>query len=556
MPGHTGAPLGVCQGALKVERRKPLFFFALLFFALIPSPAGGGGGPVPPLAPSDRHNSLLVLSALLCARSRPMMLALGPEGARDLAREICPRFGVPPPAADHGVRGRARAPATEGRRLVARTVVSCALLSSPVPPARRRLVVSQRPRAVAAPRGPPVSEPLSAAGPKQEAAGCAARASERRPSALGGGGDDACPDARPCRRPAAAAAAAVKTTTTTRALVTGRRGRLHVPRTGWPVAGGPTSAPTAATLSPVRARPAGWPLSSRGSMLDAAAAMVDDAAAARAADPDTLRGRLRARGLSPPAAVSRPLPVCSRRRRRCSQCARETTGWLGRGNAGRAGSVRRRRRRHHGAAGQLPAREEREGDGRKQTNKQKKKTGDRPWTPCSLARWLARSPRPCPAAGFARCPPARELLLPSAGPSAAPPRPRAGPPARPCARRAHPAAALLCCAPPSAARRPLECAKRAPSVRLGPYHVERTPSRPIWEVKQRRARLVLAWVTGWEYRVPKPRLLPLLLPATCEFQSGLFFPSSFFALSGSGRTAGDSCRLDGPRRATQHRPAR
>ena len=85
MPGHTGAPLGVCQGALKVERRKPLFFFALLFFALIPSPAGGGGGPVPPLAPSDRHNSLLVLSALLCARSRPMMLALGPGRAPDLA---------------------------------------------------------------------------------------------------------------------------------------------------------------------------------------------------------------------------------------------------------------------------------------------------------------------------------------------------------------------------------------------------------------------------------------------------------------------------------------
>ena len=43
--------------------------------------------------------------------------------------------------------------------------------------------------------------------------------------------------------------------------------------------------------------------------------------------------------------------------------------------------------------------------------------------------------------------------------------------------------------------------------RLGPYHVEYTPSRPIWEVKQRRARLVLAWVTGWEYRVLKPLLL-------------------------------------------------
>ena len=39
---------------------------------------------------------------------------------------------------------------------------------------------------------------------------------------------------------------------------------------------------------------------------------------------------------------------------------------------------------------------------------------------------------------------------------------------------------------------------------LGPHHAEHTPSRPIWEVKQRRARLVLAWVTGWEYRVSKP----------------------------------------------------
>ena len=36
---------------------------------------------------------------------------------------------------------------------------------------------------------------------------------------------------------------------------------------------------------------------------------------------------------------------------------------------------------------------------------------------------------------------------------------------------------------------------------LGPYHVECTGSRPITEVKQRRARLVLGWVTAWEYRV-------------------------------------------------------
>ena len=40
--------------------------------------------------------------------------------------------------------------------------------------------------------------------------------------------------------------------------------------------------------------------------------------------------------------------------------------------------------------------------------------------------------------------------------------------------------------------------------RLRPYHVECTGSRLITEVKQRWARLVLAWVTGWEYHVPKP----------------------------------------------------
>ena len=36
---------------------------------------------------------------------------------------------------------------------------------------------------------------------------------------------------------------------------------------------------------------------------------------------------------------------------------------------------------------------------------------------------------------------------------------------------------------------------------LRPYHVENTGSRPITEVKQRRARLVLGWVTAWEHRV-------------------------------------------------------
>ena len=36
---------------------------------------------------------------------------------------------------------------------------------------------------------------------------------------------------------------------------------------------------------------------------------------------------------------------------------------------------------------------------------------------------------------------------------------------------------------------------------LRPYHVEHTSSRPITEVKQHRAELVLGWVTAWEYSV-------------------------------------------------------
>ena len=35
-----------------------------------------------------------------------------------------------------------------------------------------------------------------------------------------------------------------------------------------------------------------------------------------------------------------------------------------------------------------------------------------------------------------------------------------------------------------------------------PYHVENTGSRPITEVKQHRAQLVLWWVTAWERCVP------------------------------------------------------
>ena len=40
------------------------------------------------------------------------------------------------------------------------------------------------------------------------------------------------------------------------------------------------------------------------------------------------------------------------------------------------------------------------------------------------------------------------------------------------------------------------------SIRQRPHHVENTSSRPITEVKQRWARLVLGWVTAWEHRVP------------------------------------------------------
>ena len=47
-------------------------------------------------------------------------------------------------------------------------------------------------------------------------------------------------------------------------------------------------------------------------------------------------------------------------------------------------------------------------------------------------------------------------------------------------------------------------------LRQRPYHVEYTGSRPITEVKQRWARLVLGWVTAWEHRV----LLALFFPST------------------------------------------
>ena len=47
----------------------------------------------------------------------------------------------------------------------------------------------------------------------------------------------------------------------------------------------------------------------------------------------------------------------------------------------------------------------------------------------------------------------------------------------------------------------------APFPRQRPYHVEHTSSRPITEVKQRWAWLVLGWVTAWEHRVLLASLL-------------------------------------------------
>ena len=44
-------------------------------------------------------------------------------------------------------------------------------------------------------------------------------------------------------------------------------------------------------------------------------------------------------------------------------------------------------------------------------------------------------------------------------------------------------------------------AKHGKNYRLRPYHVESTPSRPIWQVKQRWAWLVLGSETAWESQV-------------------------------------------------------
>ena len=56
------------------------------------------------------------------------------------------------------------------------------------------------------------------------------------------------------------------------------------------------------------------------------------------------------------------------------------------------------------------------------------------------------------------------------------------------------------------------------------YHVENTGSRPITEVKQHRARLVLRWVTAWERRVSLAFLLFCTMKLSVFLDNnGLFF---------------------------------
>ena len=55
---------------------------------------------------------------------------------------------------------------------------------------------------------------------------------------------------------------------------------------------------------------------------------------------------------------------------------------------------------------------------------------------------------------------------------------------------------------------------------LRPYHVENTGSRPITEVKQRRARLVLGWVTASKYQ-------PILTKQKCFARNDFAGPCLF-----------------------------
>ena len=60
----------------------------------------------------------------------------------------------------------------------------------------------------------------------------------------------------------------------------------------------------------------------------------------------------------------------------------------------------------------------------------------------------------------------------------------------------------------------ITCRQNLQSVsRQRPYHVENTSSRPITEVKQHWARLVLGWVTAWEHWV----LLSFAFPSSVSW---------------------------------------
>ena len=60
------------------------------------------------------------------------------------------------------------------------------------------------------------------------------------------------------------------------------------------------------------------------------------------------------------------------------------------------------------------------------------------------------------------------------------------------------------------------------------YHVENTSSRPITEVKQRRAWLVLGWVTAWEHHVMLTFFLFFII---VSLRSTLSLPFQFLATS-------------------------
>jgi hypothetical protein len=78
-----------------------------------------------------------------------------------------------------------------------------------------------------------------------------------------------------------------------------------------------------------------------------------------------------------------------------------------------------------------------------------------------------------------------------------------------------------------------KCRERETVARQGPYHVERTGSRPITEVKQHWARLVLGWVTAWESRVPLALPFCQLLSHSIKSSYILLCPELTFFFKGS-----------------------